>query len=447
LEADVIVIGAGSGGYAAALSLSKHGKKVILIESEKAGGVCLNSGCIPSKAFLYMASQYYNKENEKIGITCSSKIDLVKFQEWKYGIIQKTIDNILAGCKKAGVEYISGRASLMPGKRGKLDTGIEFSAENIILATGSVPRSIPGFTFDHSRILSNEDILAMTEVPLSICIIGGGAIGVEMATFLAKLGSKVTVVEALAKILPNTDDDVSRAVVRSLKELGISIHVNSMATCGETGPGGLQVHINTCPEDSLAFDKILIAVGRKANIEGLGLKDAGIEIDEAGFIRVNEKMGTSQPGIFAIGDVIGGAQLAHKATQDGLMVADTIMGIESDYSMLTPYVVYSDPEVASVGMTETEAKGIPGTIVKRYYFAALGKALAMNDTRGFVKIVAAENGQILGVHIVGHESSNLIGEALLAIEKKMTVKDLAKLMHPHPTLCEALGECARAFKD
>ncbi len=449
-KADVVIIGAGSGGYVAALRLARYGKKVVLVEKDRVGGVCLLRGCIPSKAMVY-ASEVYRLANssQHIGIVGEISLDFVKLHEWKEEVIDKIVGGIEGQCKRLGVEVMVGEAKITSPTT--VQVGSEtIETEHIIVATGSTPRSIPGFEFDGQSILSSKEILALIELPTSLCVIGGGAIGLEMGTFFAKLGTKVTIVELQERILPFIDKDVTNVVVKSLKELGIVVHTGTTALRYEKSGDKLTVWLKTADgEEKQEFDKVLVAVGRSPNSKGFGLEELGVNVDAGGFVVVDETMRASVPNIYAIGDVAGQPMLAHKASYEGCIAADAIASKQLTFASQTPIAIFTDPEIGMVGMTEDKAK-LKGLeiVCKRFYFAALGRALAKHDPRGFVKfVVSARTQRLLGVQIVGNEASSLISECVLAIENGMTVKELATIIHPHPTMSEAIGELARALQE
>jgi len=447
----VVIIGAGFGGHTAALRLGKLGKSVALVDRDRVGGVCLLRGCIPSKAMIHAAELFHtSKSSQTMGIHGDASIDLDAVYDWKNGIVNTFVKGIEAQCRRAGVELIHGEASIISRDTVRVtgDNTQDINAKNIIIATGSSPIQIPGFEFDGKFILGSRDILAMRDVPERFCIIGGGAIGLEMGTFFAKLGSNVTVLEMESNLLTFIDRDAARIIKKSLNALGIDIRTGTRAKACKIGDSGVTVEIE---DDSgtagETFDRVLVAVGRRPNIGGFGLKNLGLDIGPGGFITVDENMMTSVPGIYAIGDVAGQPMLAHKAAQEGLIAADSIVGRVSDHSRIVPLAMFTDPEISMVGITEAEARsrGI-GVIAKRLYFAAIGRAMTMNDTRGFVKLVVADNSRkILGIQVVGQDASNLISEGVLALDRGMTVDELANIIHPHPTLSEAIGECARLF--
>ncbi len=454
-EADVIIIGAGSGGYTAALQLANHGKKVIMVEKDRPGGKCLLRGCIPSKALIHASDIVFGAgKAENIGIKFDEPVvDMGKIQEWKNTIIDNMVKGIEGQCRKAGVEIIQGQAVFISKNSLKVvcedGTEEEVSGSHIIIAAGSRPKSIPGFEMDEKDIMSSAGFLELRKVPDSLCVIGGGVIGLELAVLAAKLGSKVTIVELLDDIIPFADQDVLRVIKKGLKNLGIILMTGASAELVQIGEKDIEISISYGSEKSRQkFEKVLIAVGCRPNSDGLGLEGAGIQVDDAGFVKTDDMLRTYIPNIFALGDIRGNPMLAHKASMDGIRVADYIAGNKPEQEMrkapLIPYVIFSEPELAAVGMNEAEAKadGIAYT-AKRYYFAALGKALAMDETDGFVKIIADDKGKILGCSIVGSDASNLISEITVAIEKGMTVKDIAEVVHPHPTLSEAIWENAR----
>lgn len=451
-KAEAVVLGGGPGGYVAAIRLGKLGKKTVLVEKDNLGGVCLNIGCIPSKALIRVAKLKRRLEAARqIGVDVSGiKIDLPKVQAWKQGVVDKLTSGVDYLCKGNNVEIIKGTGTFKGPNELEVKTtsGTEsIQAKNIIIATGSRPFELPSLKFDGTRIITSTEALALTEVPKNLVVIGGGVTGLEIGTMYAELGSKVTVIEMLDQLLPGTDIELVRIVERSLRRLGIEYHVKSKAK--EYRDGNVYADLEDGKEKSFEADKVLITVGRRPNSDQIGLENAGVKTDSHGFIQVNTKMQTNVPGIYAIGDVVGPPMLAHKASKEGIVAAEVIAGMssEADFRAI-PGVIFTDPEIATVGLTEAQAKEKGHEpIVGKFPFTALGRALLAGETEGFVKIVADKSSDlVLGVHIVGDEASAMISEAALAIEMGATLEDIALTVHPHPTLPEGIMEASEAAK-
>ncbi len=457
---DAVVIGAGPGGYPTAIRLGQLKVKTAIIEREYMGGVCLNVGCIPSKAVIHAAKTYDKLgHSEDIGIMLASKpvLDMKKMQAWKGGVVSKLTGGVRTLLKGNGVEVIDGSATLEKsgpdGHRiivtGKNGTST-IIAKNIVIATGSRPMTIPGFTIDQKRLVDSTGALALDAVPPRMIVIGGGYIGLELGMAYAKFGTKVTVVEATSNLLGAMDKDCVAVVARKLKKLGVEVMLDTKAKSWEEKADRALLNVER-KDGSMATidtDIILMSIGRRPNTENLGLDLAGVTLDKRGYIVANDQLKTNVGGIYAIGDVIGGMMLAHKATKEGEVVAEIIAGHKAAFDVrCIPAVVFTDPEIASVGLTEDEAKAKGHTELKvgKFPFAALGRALSVNDSDGFAKIVAdAKTEEVLGVHIVGNGASDLISEAAVAIEMGAVVKDLQLTIHPHPTLSEAIMEAAAA---
>ena len=458
LRFDAVVIGAGPGGYPAAIRLGQLKVKTAIIEREYMGGVCLNVGCIPSKAVIHAAKMFEKMSHaEDIGILIASKptIDMKKLQSWKGGVVTKLTTGVRGLLKGNGVEIIDGTATLgTSGPDGhritvKTKTGEQtIIAKNIVLATGSRPIEIPGFPTDQNRILDSTGALALDAVPPRMVVIGGGYIGLELGMVYAKLGTKVTVVEAMPRLLGTMDKDCVAVVERKLKKMGVEVMLNTKAKSWEDkgDRAVLTVELQDGKTATIDTDKILMSIGRRPNSENLGLDAAKVTIDKRGFVVADDHLRTNVPGIYALGDLIGGMMLAHKATKEGEVVAEVIAGHKAAFDVRTiPAVVFTDPEIATTGLTEDEAKEKGHTKLKvgKFPFAALGRALSVNDTDGFVKVIAdAETGELLGCHIVGNGASDLIAEATLAIEMGAVADDLRLTIHAHPTLSEAMMEAA-----
>ena len=454
---DAVVIGAGPGGYPAAIRLGQLKVKTAVIEREYMGGVCLNVGCIPSKAVIHAAKMFDKLgHSEDIGIMSASKptLDMKKLQAWKGGVVTKLTGGVRTLLKGNGVEIIEGTAKLeksgpdghritVKGKSG--DQTI--IAKNIVLATGSRPLEIPGFKIDQKRVLDSTGALALEEVPGRMIVIGGGYIGLELGMVYAKFGTKVTVVEATPSLLGSMDKDCVAVVARKLKKMGVEVMLSTKAKSWEDkgDRAVLTVELEGGKTATIDTDKILLSIGRRPNSENLGLDAAGVTLDKRGYVVADDQLRTNVGGIYAIGDLIGGMMLAHKATKEGEVVAEVIAGHKAAFDVRTiPAVVFTDPEIASTGLTEDEAKAKGRTTkVGKFPFAALGRALSVNDTDGFVKVIAdAKSGELLGVHIVGNGASDLIAEATLAIEMGAVADDLRLTIHAHPTLSEAIMEAA-----
>jgi dihydrolipoamide dehydrogenase len=456
---DAVVIGAGPGGYPAAIRLGQLKVKTAIIEREYIGGVCLNVGCIPSKAVIHAAKMFDKLgHSEDIGISIPGKpvLDMARLQAWKGGVVGKLTGGVRTLLKANKVEIFEGNATLgKPGPDGHRITVKSASGEqtiiakNVVIATGSRPIEIPGFKIDQGRIIDSTGALALGAVPPRLIVIGGGYIGLELGMCYAKFGSKVTVVEALPRLLGTMDKDCVGVVDRKLKKMGVEVMVNTKAKAWEDkgDRAVLTVELKDDKTAAIDADKILLSVGRRPNSENLGLEAAGVTVSK-GFIVADDQLRTNVPGIYAIGDVIGGMMLAHKATKEGEVVAEIIAGHKAAFDVRTiPAVVFTDPEIASTGLTEDEAreKGHAELKVGKFPFAALGRALSVNDTEGFVKVVAdGKTGELLGVHIVGNGASDLISEASLGIEMGAVADDLRLTIHPHPTLSEGVMEAAAA---
>lgn len=457
---DAVVIGAGPGGYPAAIRLGQLKVKTAIIEREYIGGVCLNVGCIPSKAVIHAAKMYDKMTHaDELGISLPGKptLDMKKLQAWKSGVVNKLTGGVRTLLKGNGVTIIEGTAKLdRPGPDGHRITvatkngGSEtIIAKNVVLATGSRPVEIPGFKVDQNRIIDSTGALALDHVPPRMIVIGGGYIGLELGMVYAKFGSKVTVVEALPRVLASMDKDCVAVVERKLKKMGIEVLANTKARSWEEkgDRAVLTVELQDGKTATIDADKILLSIGRRPNSENLGLDVAGVAVDERGFVTADDHLRTNVPGIYAIGDLIGGMMLAHKATKEGEVVAEIIAGHKAAFDVRTiPAVVFTDPEIASTGLTEEEAKA-KGLAIKvgKFPFAALGRALSVNDTEGFAKVVAeAKTGELLGLHIVGNGAGDLISEGALAIEMGAVADDVRLTIHPHPTLSEAIMEAAAA---
>ncbi len=455
IQTQVVVIGSGPGGAAAAFYAADRGKKVILVEKEKRlGGVCLNRGCIPSKALLHV-SKFITEARESgfRGVEFAApKISLEKLRAWKESVLEKRGQGIKLVGEKRGVTILSGRGHFEDSKTLRVETaeGQKFVRfEQAIVAVGSKPAMPALFDLGNPRVMTSTEALELEEIPKNLLVVGGGYIGMELGTVYAALGSSVVVVEALGSILAGADPDLVRPVARyaqkAFKEIRLETKVTKMATQGKQ----IKVTMETAGQKKEElYDRVLVSIGRAANTEDLGLKNTKIETDEKGFIKVNERLETTDPGIYAIGDVAGGVLLAHKASKEARIAVEAMTGEMSAFKdVVIPAVVFTDPEVAWCGLTEAEAKakGIEVQVAK-FPWTASGRALTFDRTDGLTKlIIEPETERILGVGIVGAGAGELISEGALAVEMGATARDLAETVHPHPTLSETLMECAEVF--
>lgn len=455
IKTEIVVVGAGPGGYAAAFYAADLGKKVVLIErDQRLGGVCLNRGCIPSKALLHATHQITAaKESEHRGITFTSPtVDLAKLRTWKEGVLAKLGSGITQLAKMRNVQVMHGRAYFEGSQTLRVETEQGQQAvnyETAILAVGSVPAMPKAFDLGNPRIMTSTEALDIEDIPENLLVIGGGYIGMEMGTVYAALGSKVTVVEALESILAGADPDLARPVVvaakRAFKEIRLKTKVGKMSTVGKQIKVEMEFDGKKVEE---LYDRVLVSVGRAANSADLGLENTKVTLDDKGFVKVNPQQQTSDPHIYAIGDIAGGILLAHKAHKEGRIAVETINGQSSTFeNVVIPAVVFTDPELAWCGLTEAEAKakGIAHEVVK-FPWAASGRALSFDRTDGVTKmIIDPESERVLGVGICGAGAGELIAEATLALEMGATAEDIALTVHPHPTLSETLMECAEVF--
>ena len=457
LKTDVVVIGAGPGGYPAAIRSAQLGKDVILVDKGSIGGECLNWGCIPSKALIYASDFYYKMSHEvsSLGITSENvQIDMEKMQNWKNDVVKKLVGGIkqlLAGHK---VKTIIGTAMFLDTN--KLEVSLEdgsketIEAQDIIIATGTEFRSLPGLQINNETILSAKGALELEEVPEEILCIGGGIIGLEIGTVYAKLGSKVKVVEVLTDIIHGVDASLVEVLKRKLRKLGVEIFTEATVSQVKTREDGkLSVEVETKDKGMLHLtaDKILLGVGKVPITSELNLSNAGIETDERGFIITNVKQQTNVGNIYAVGDCTGMPFLAHRATKQGIIAAEVIAGLSSaaDFRAM-PGAVFTDPEIAFAGMFEDEAKKAGyDVIVAQAPFRASGRAMTQLEGEGFVNVVVdAKNGVLLGAQIVGPHASDLISEIALALEMGATAEDIGLTVHPHPTLPEMIMEAVEA---
>lgn len=441
---DLAIIGSGPGGYVAALYASRHGLRTCVAEKDLIGGTCLNRGCIPTKALLNCASILSKiKESKEYGIEVEGvKADFAAIAARKDTVVSRLRAGIETLFRANKIDTMNGEARLS-GKDTVAVNGEEISAKSVIIASGSRPSGIKGIDIDESDICSSDGILALKEVPGSIAIIGAGIIGCEFANLFSALGAKVSIVELLDRILPTQSREVSRKMEAIFKKRGIAIHTSTKL---ESVLKGKKIKLNLPGGLTIDADKALVSTGRKANIENIGLEEAGVRT-ESGRISVNDKLQTSVKNIYAIGDCVSGPLLAHKASYDGITAVDNILGkvVSVDYSNV-PNCIWTDPEIASVGLTEDEARaGYPDLKTAKFPYLASGKAYLMGKPEGFVKIIGDSKGSILGVEVFGEGACDLIGEAVLAKSAGVNIRDWARVVHGHPTLSEMFQEAAHAF--
>ena len=455
IQTDIAVIGAGPGGYTAAFYSAALGKKVVLIEQDKRlGGVCLNRGCIPSKALLHIAKLIHESaEVEKCGVTFPRPvIQLDLLRAWKDSVLEKLGQGIanLAGRRK--VQVIAGRAVFEGPKSLRVETqeGVQtIQFGKAIIATGSRAALPPVFDIKDERVMTSTEALALQAIPKKLLVIGGGYIGMELGTVYAALGSEVTVAEALSGVLLGADGDLVRFVQERALNIFKEIRLNAKVLELKALPQGIEVTMTFGGEEKReVYDRVLVSIGRMPSSEGLGLENTKAQINGKGFIVVDATQRTTYPDILAIGDITGGMMLAHKASKDARTAVDAIFGKEgASKEPLIPAVVFTDPELAWCGLTEAEAKAkdIPVQIVK-FPWSACGRALTLERTDGVTKLlIDPKTEKILGVGICGVGAGELIGEGLLAVEMGLTARDLARIVHPHPTLSETFMECAEMF--
>jgi len=451
---DLLVIGAGPGGYVAAIRGAQLGLDTTLVEKDAYGGVCLNRGCIPSKAFIHGADVAHEAANaEELGIHADPAVDMSQMQEWKSGVVDQLTSGVEKLCKANGVALLEGTAAfedehtarIAHGGEGQGMETVEF--EQAIVATGSRPLQIPGFDFGDEPVLSSADLLQMESVPDSLVVVGAGYIGMELSTMLAKLGTDVTVVEMLDDVLPMYEDDIKRIARSRAENLGIEFHFGEGATGWEDSGDGVVVSTETEDGDvsEYAGDAVLVAVGRRPVTDTLELESIGLEPNENGFIETDDRARTAVENVFAIGDVAGEPMLAHKASAEGIVAAEVAAGEPAALDQQAiPAAVFTDPEIATVGLTEAEAEEAGfSPAVGEMPLRASGRALTMGETDGFVRIVADEaSGIVLGGQLVGPNASELVAEVALAVEMSATLEDVAGTVHTHPTLSEAVMEAA-----
>lgn len=456
---DLVVIGSGPGGYVAAARASALGLKTAIVEKDKAlGGTCLHRGCIPTKALLHAADTYHEmKDASKIGISAEGvSIDWAKVQKYKDRIIQTNASGVTHLMKGRKVEVFSGFGSLKDSHT----IGVEsdgasktISSKFILLAVGSTPRDLPFAKFDGARVLSSDDILELKSIPGSLTIIGGGVIGIEFASLYARIGTEVTVLEALPRVLAPADEDVSKELATQLKGTGVKIQTNVNVKSVKANKSTVTTSYQTESGESMDVksELLLLSIGRSALTSGIGLENTQAQLDERQFIQVNAMMQTDEPNIYAIGDCVNTPWLAHIASSEAITAVEHMCGKnpgEINYTH-TPSCVYSEPPVAWSGLTEQEAKN-QGHDVKigKFDFIRNGKAAILGKKRGFVKFVTdKKHGEILGVHIIGPEATDLLAEPAYAMQNEMTIDTIAKTVHAHPTLYEAIYEAAAVATD
>ena len=448
---DAIVLGGGPGGYPAAIRLGQLKQKVVCIEMEdQPGGVCLNWGCIPSKALIAASHLYEQAQHASaIGISFTgASLDPNALQEWKNGIVKKLTGGVRGLLRANGAELVTGRGMLVAknqvevtDKEGKKE--IYEATKGIVIATGSSTIEIPTFKFDGKRIIGAKEAVSLREIPKRLLVIGGGIIGLELGMVYQKLGSELTVVEALPQILTGVDADAAAVVAKRVTKLGGKIHVGAKALGYEKqSDGSLAVKIEISgKQETIACDVVLVAVGMRPNGKGIGAEAIGVKVDERGFIPSDARCLTNVPGVYSVGDVSGAPLLAHKAMKEGEVVAEVIAGHKAAKDWVAmPGAIFTDPEIGVVGLNEAEAraKGID-VLVGKMPFAASGRAMAVRETDGFVKVVAdKKTHQILGWTIVGPSATDMLSETMLSLEMAAVLEDVALTVHPHPTLGEAV---------
>ncbi len=455
---DVVVIGGGPGGYASALYGASAGLNIALIERHKLGGTCLNVGCIPAKELLETAAIRRAVDHaETFGIEAEFKsLNWGRTIERKQSIIDQLVGGLAGLLKKRKVTVFDGTGTLGADHQTVSVSGgssgeVTITGDAVILAAGSVPRTIPGFPVDDRRIVTSDELLSIPELPGSAVVIGGGAIGCEFASMMSDLGTEVTIIEALPSILANCDSDMIRVVERSFKKRGIEIHAGVMVTGQETGPDGVTVSFGEGQQ--VTADTVVLSIGRRPFSETLGLEVTQVTVDQRGFVDADANCRTSVPGVWAVGDVIDTAQLAHVGFMEGIVAITDILGEDAvpvDYDKL-PWCIYCEPEVAFAGLTEQQCKeqGLD-YIVSKHKFVGNGRAMIVGETGGMVKVIAEKlpdgtGGTILGVHMVGPWVTEQLGQGYLAVNWEATAREVAQFIQPHPTISELFGETVMAL--
>jgi len=454
---DLVVIGSGPGGYVAAIRGAQLGMKTAIIERYPTlGGTCLNVGCIPSKALLDSSEHYHAAEHKfkEHGIKLTGlKVDFKQMITRKAGVVKANVDGVEFLMKKNKIDVLHGHGSFInknkiavKGDDGKVQ---EVEVKKVIIATGSKPSTLPFITIDKKRVITSTEALELPALPKSMIVIGGGVIGMELGSVYARLGTKVTVIEYMDRLIPGMDKDLGKGLQKALKSYNMDFHLNTGVYEVKAGAKSVSVKAKNKKDEEIAVEAeyCLVSVGRRPYTDNLGLENVGIELTERGQIPVNDHLETAVPGVFAIGDVIKGAMLAHKAEEEGVLVAEYLAGQKPhiDYNLI-PGVVYTWPEVASVGQTEEQLKKA-GIAYKsgKFPFKASGRARASMDTEGFIKVLAdKESDEILGVHMIGPRIADLIAEAVVAMEFRASAEDIARMSHAHPTYTEAMKEACLA---
>jgi dihydrolipoamide dehydrogenase len=456
---DAVVIGAGPGGYHAAIRLGQLGKKVVCFDRDEVGGVCLNWGCIPTKALLHVAEvTRHIREADQIGLLVGApQIDRAGVGKFKDSVVKANVGGVNQLFKANGVTFAYGQASFVSPHTislAKRDGGTDtYAFEHAIIATGSAPIDVKAWGRDGETIINSDDAVKLAKLPENLLVVGGGVIGLEFATVFARLGAKVLVVEALPQILTGTDRDISSTLQRTLKKQGIEFALSTtVSSIEKVGPNKVKATISGeatgGKPETREFDTVLVAVGRRPVTDGLGLSAAGLSTDERGFIAVDAQRRTAVSNIFAIGDITGAPLLAHKAMKEGVVAAEVIHGDRSAAfdPIAVPNCVYTDPEVATVGLSEEEAKAAGYDVrIGKFPLGASGRARTMNQSDGLIKLVGdAKSDLLLGMHIVAPQAESLIGEGVIALEMGATLEDIGLSIHPHPTLTESIMDAAEA---
>jgi dihydrolipoyl dehydrogenase len=456
-QVDAAVIGAGPGGYHVAIRLAQLGKKVVCIDRDEVGGVCLNWGCIPTKALLHVGEVIRHIDRaEALGLKVpKAEVQREAVAKFKTDVVNANVGGVKTLFKANGVEFVRGEASFVSPTEieVKTDAGSErIAATNIVIATGSAPVDVKAWPRDRATIVNSDDAVGLARIPKRLLVIGGGVIGLEFATVYRRLGAEVLVVEMMPQILTGTDIEIGKTLGRILKKQGIEIMLNTKVGALEKQGANVRATFNgegtSGKDETREFDMVLVAVGRRPVTDGLNLKAAGLDVDERGFVAADRQQRTKVSNIFAIGDVTGAPLLAHRAMKQGVVAAEVINGDRSAAfdPVAVPNCIYTDPEVATVGLSEDEAKAAGYEVrIGKFPLAASGRARTMNEGEGLIKLVGdAKSDLLLGMHIVAPQAESLIGEGVIALEMGATLEDIGLSVHPHPTLTEGIMDAAEA---